>query len=295
MKRHSGKVLDTKEGIRVIDCRSCGFAHVSPIPSEKELAHFYEQEFYQHERPNYFSETKEDLFWWMATYNNYYKFLERRTKGRTLLDIGSGPGHFLACGKKRGWKTIGIEPSAPAARYSNKRGLTTVNDFFTYDRAKKLGTFDVVHAAMVLEHVPDPTGFIVDMKKMLKKGGHIAVFCPNDYNPLQRILRVEHRFKPWWVVPKHHLNYFSIESMKRLLSRLGFTVEDVLGTYPLETFLLAGKNYVGNHVVCRACHAKRKSFELALYKKDPAMLNDLYTGLAVLGIGREFMIIARKN
>ncbi len=293
--KHKGAILDTVDGVNVIDCRACGFAHVSPLPSDAELKQFYEQEFYQHERPKYFDETKEDLPWWMATYNNYYEILERRIKGRTLLDIGSGPGHFLACGKKRGWETVGIEPSAPAARYSEKRGLTAVNDFFSYDRAKKLGTFDVVHAAMVLEHVPDPIGFIEDMKKMIKKGGHIAIFCPNDYNPLQQILRAERGFAPWWVVPKHHLNYFSVESMKQLLTRLGFTIEDVLGTYPLETFLLAGKNYVGNHAIGRACHGKRKAFEMTLYKKDPDILNELYAGLAAAGIGREFMIIAKKK
>lgn len=293
--KHTGVILDTVEGIEVVDCTLCGFAHTVPFPTDEELKHFYEQEFYQHERPNYFKETKEDLLWWMATYNNYYELLERRTKGRKILDIGSGPGHFLACGKKRGWKTVGIEPSATAANYSNSRGLTTHNGFFTYGSAKKLGTFDVVHAALVLEHVPDPIGFIGDMKKMLKKNGLVAIFCPNDYSPLQNILRTEHNFKPWWVVPKHHLNYFTIESMQRLLVRLGFTIEDTLGTYPLETFLLAGKNYVGDHVVGRACHAKRKKFELALYKKDPDVLNDLYTGLAVAGIGREFMIIARKK
>lgn len=295
MKKHFGDTLDKKEGVQVIDCHPCGFAHVSPLPSEKELKQFYEQEFYQHERPNYFTETKEDLPWWMATYNNYYKLLERRAKGRALLDIGSGPGHFLSCGEKRGWKAVGIEPSASAARYSTRRGFTTVNDFFSYDRAKNLGTFDVVHAAMVLEHVPDPIGFIEDMKKMLKKGGHVAIFCPNDYNPLQKILRAERGFAPWWVVPKHHLNYFTVESMKRLLSRLGFTIEDVLGTYPLETFLLVGKNYVGDHAVGRVCHGKRKAFEMMLYKNDPGTLNDLYAGLAAAGIGREFMIIAKKK
>jgi SAM-dependent methyltransferase len=148
---------------------------------------------------------------------------------------------------------------------------------------------------MVLEHVPDPVGFLEDMKKMLKPGGLLAIFCPNDYNPLQRMLREERGFKPWWVVPRHHLNYFSTESLKRLIERIGFSVKDVLGTYPLETFLLAGKNYVGNHKVGRACHAKRKAFELALYKRDPELLNDLYVGLAAAGIGRECMIIAKKK
>ncbi len=295
MKKHAGRVLEKKDGKKVINCRSCGFVHVWPTPSEKELRMFYEQEFYQHERPNYFKETKEDLPWWMVTYNNYYSLFERHTRGRKLLDVGSGPGHFLACGKKRGWKVVGIEPSAPAARYSNRRGLKTINNFFNYDDAKHLGTFDVVHAAMVLEHVPNPTGFIVDMKKMLKKDGRLAIFCPNDFNPLQLTLRDQHGFGPWWVVPKHHLNYFTMDSMSGLLKRLGFIVEEVLGTYPLETFLLAGKNYIGNHNVGRVCHKQRKDFEMMIYKKDPDILNDLYAGLATAGIGREFMIVAKKK
>jgi len=297
MKKHSGKTLDKKEDVRVIDCEPCGFIHVLPIPTDEELKHFYEKEFYEHERPNYFKETKEDLPWWMATYRNYYHLFESRTKGRTLLDIGSGPGHFLACGEERGWKTVGIEPSPVAAGYSSRRGLKTVNGFFSYAASKKLGKFDIVHAAMVLEHVPDPISFIIDMKKMLKANGRIAVFCPNDYNPLQYLLRTQYHFKPWWVVPKHHLNYFRIESMKRLLHRLGFIVEDVLGTYPLETFILAGKNYINNHTIGRACHKERKKFELMLYKtkQGKTLLNNLYTGLASAGIGREFMILARKK
>lgn len=295
MKKHSGKILDNVEGIKVIDCKVCGFIHVLPITTDEELKKFYEQEFYQHERPNYFKETKEDLPWWIATYNNYYGLLEQRTNGRTLLDIGSGPGHFLKCGEKRGWKVVGIEPSSMAANYSNKRGLETINDFFIYDKVKKLGLFDVVHAAMVLEHVPDPIAFITDMKKMLKNDGLIAIFCPNDYNPLQLILQEKHDFKPWWVVPKHHLNYFTVFSMKMLLEKLGFTIKTTIGTFPLEVFLLSGKNYVGNHVVGRACHKDRKNFELMLYKKDSDILNNLYSGLATVGIGREFMIIAKKK
>jgi len=295
MKKHRGNVLDTVDGIKVIDCKPCGFIHVSPVPTEEELKKFYETEFYEHERPNYFKETREDLPWWMATYQSYYELFEKHTKGRTLLDIGSGPGHFLACGKKRGWEVVGIEPSGAAAHYSNKRGLKTIHDFFSYDRAEKLGTFDVVHAAMVLEHVPDPLGFIRDMKKMLRRGGLLAIFCPNDYNPLQQILRTKYGFKPWWVVPKHHLNYFTPQHMKSLFDAEGCTTVELIGTYPLETFLLAGKNYVGNHALGRECHRKRKAFELAQYARDPSQLTDLYRGLAQAGIGREYMIIAKKK
>lgn len=266
-----------------------------PLPSEATLATFYDKEFYEQERPRYFIETKQDLPWWMATYTEYYKLFESLVKGRRLLDIGSGPGHFLLAGKKRAWETVGIEPSRAAANYSARRGLTTVHDFFSYDRAKSLGTFDVVHSAMVLEHVRDPRTFIVDMIKMTKRKGLIAIFCPNDYNPLQERLRTKHGFSPWWVVPRHHLNYFSPKSMQRLLEHAGCTIRDVIGTYPLETFLLGGKNYVGNHTLGRACHAARKAFEMREYKQQPELITDLYRGLIQAGIGREFLVIAQRS
>src|SRR3989344_8675477 len=111
---HKGKVLDKKEGFSIIECTPCGFKHIDPLLSEEELTKFYEKDFYSKEKPDYFKDTQEDLAWWMATYNNYYSLLEKHTKGRKILDVGSGPGHFLLCGKKRGWDVIGFEPSVEA-------------------------------------------------------------------------------------------------------------------------------------------------------------------------------------
>ncbi|OHA78492.1 MAG: SAM-dependent methyltransferase [Candidatus Yonathbacteria bacterium RBG_16_43_6] len=292
---HKGKILDKKEGVSIIECISCGFKHVNPIPSEEELAKFYEEEFYSKGKPNYFKETKEDLSWWMATYNNYYTLLETYTKGRKILDVGSGPGHFLVCGKKRGWDVLGLEPSVDAWEYSKRRKLAVVNDFFSYESAKQYGPFDVIHASMVLEHVPNPATFIEDMKKLLKPNGIIAIFCPNDYNPLQEILQKKLKFKPWWVVPTHHLNYFDANSMGNLLSKTGFEVKESLSTFPMEFFLLSGKNYVKDSALGRECHRERKEFEMNLYRENSILLNSIYRTLGTQGIGREFIIIARKK
>lgn len=294
-RAHKGKILDTKEGFSIIECTSCGFKHVNPIPSEEELVKFYKKEFYSKGKPNYFKETKEDFSWWMATYNNYYALLETYTKGRTILDVGSGPGHFLACGKKRGWNVLGIEPSVVAWEYSKRRKLSVVNDFFSYESAKPYGPFDVIHASMVLEHVPNPIAFIEDMKKLLKPNGIIAIFCPNDYNPLQGILQKKLKFKPWWVVPTHHLNYFDAPSMQKILSKTGFEVVKSLGTFPMELFPLSGSNYVGDKTLGRKCHKIRKTFEMNMYKHGVDVLNNLYSCFIEKNMGREFFIIARNK
>ena len=294
-KTHQGKLLNRVDGYSIIECASCGFKHIDPLPSKEELNNLYRQEFYSEEKPDYFKNAKEDFSWWMATYNNYYSLLEKHTKGRKILDVGSGPGDFLVCGKKRGWKTLGIEPSVAAYKYSKNRKLSVINNFFSYEAVRQYGFFDAIHAAMVLEHVPDPISFIKDMKKLLKPNGILAIYCPNDYNPLQEILQKKLKFKPWWVVPKHHLNYFDAASMKKVLVKTGFEVVESLGTFPMEFFLLSGFNYVGNSELGRKCQKTRKVFEMNMYKNGTEIINTLYTSLIEKNIGRSFFIIARNT
>ena len=55
------------------------------------------------------------------------EYLEK--KG-SILDIGSGTGHFLKRGVNRGWDCNGFEPSKIASQYSRQTlGLNVINDF----------------------------------------------------------------------------------------------------------------------------------------------------------------------
>lgn len=296
-QKHAGNVLIKKDNISVIECNTCGFKHIQPLPTVKELVDLYKEDFYSEDKPSYFKDNKEDFPWWKATYDNYYSNLEENVAGRKILDVGSGPGDFLKCGKDRGWDVLGIEPSKAASEYSKKRELPIINDFFKYDLVKERGPFDVVHASLVLEHVPDPISFIHDMKKVLKHGGLLAIYSPNDFNALQDILIKNLKFEPWWVVPEHHLNYFDVSSMNKVLSHAGFEVIKVIGTFPMEYFLLSGSNYVGNAEVGRKCQETRKLFEMNMYmsKRGTEVLNSLYSQLIENNIGRSFFMIAKAK
>jgi SAM-dependent methyltransferase len=295
---HHGPVTVSVDGRDVIDCKACGFRHIDPLFTSEELKSFYEKEFYQSERADYFSRMEEDRDWWMLRYRHYYELLEAHapaTQGRLrLLDIGSGPGFFLDAGAARGWDVLGFEPSAMAADYCTARGLTVVNDFFSATAARGLGKFDAIALSMVLEHVKDPIGLIEEARTLLTPGGLLLLISPNDFNPLQMSLWKEMGFKPWWVVPRHHLNYFSLASATAFVKARGFDVMHVETSYPLENFLIAGRNYVGNDSVGRVCHLERKAFETALLTRDPALLRRLAAGWASQGIGREFLVLGRK-
>jgi len=291
---HDGPVLASVDGFDVIDCEACGFRHIDPLFTNEQLKKFYETEFYESERPDYFERMEADREWWMLRYRHYYELMEAHAPGRRILDIGSGPGYFLDAGRERGWQVLGFEPSRAAADYTRARGLTVVNDFFSAAKAKEHGLFDAVSMSMVLEHVRDPIGLIEEARSLLVPGGLLFVASPNDFNPLQMVLWKKLGFKPWWVNPKHHLNYFDTVSARSFLKARWFEVLHQETSYPLENFLLAGRNYISNPALGRECHNERKAFESALFIHDKERMKALAASWSAQGIGREFIILGRK-
>ena len=292
---HRGKVIYKIKNYKIVECVSCCFTHVMPIPNDDKIKKLYKEEFYVKKKPKYFKEYEEDLDWWILTYKNYYNILEKHTKGRRLLEIGSGPGYFLRTGKKLGWRVLGIEPSKEAYQYSTNLGVNVVNDYLTGEILRKYGKFDVVCAMFVLEHLIDPHGFVDDTKLLLKKGGLLFLIAPNDYNPLQIILNKKMGYKQWWISPPQHINYFNFQSINKFLTRKGFEVVDQYSTFPLEYYLLSGDNYIGNQILGRKCHSKRKAFEINMYKHGSGYLNSIYKMFSNYQMGREFVVVAKLN
>ncbi len=294
---HHGQVLLTQKGFEVIECRDCGFIHMAPIPSHEELAKYYADHFVQ-DRPDYLQRFREDLDWWRIIYADKYDMFEEHL-GRPdsrIIDIGCGLGFFLEEGKKRGWQTLGIEPSKPAAAHAESLGLELINDTFGAHNASSLGQFDVVHMHEVLEHLPDPKQLLTLALDLLVPGGLVCVVVPNDFNPLQRLLQDHFDYRPWWVSPPVHVNYFNFRSLEKLMTSLGLEVVDEMATFPLELFLLMGDDYVGNDALGRVCHRKRAQLELNLKAAGQDQnRRKIYRELARYGIGREALILARKG
>ena len=292
---HKGDIVTVAGKYSVIECQKCTFKHIYPIPTQEDVIKLYSKTFYTSEKKNYIKDAKEDLEWWRKTYQNYYSILEKYSAGRKILDIGSGPGYFLKVGKELGWNVLGIEPSKQAHAYSTGLGINVINDFFSAKVVNQFGPFDVVSLNLVLEHIPNPIVFLEQIKSILSPNGLLFILSPNDYNPLQEILYQHLHYKSWWVVPDHHINYFNIHSIKKVLHSLHFIIVDTLATYPMEFFLLQGNNYIGNRTIGRKCHRLRKEFELHMLQYNPNLLNSLYRDIIQSNIGREFVVIGRIN
>ncbi len=294
---HKGDVLDQVREFDVIDCESCQFNHIVPIPTVQELETVYREDYYSREWPDYIDRHREDLDWWNLRYDEQYILFEEllaQEQGR-ILDVGSGPGFFLLKGKQRGWDTVGVEPSVQALTHSRGLGLEIIEGFLDEEIATQLGCFDVVYMNEVLEHIPDPGRMLNLAQRLLRPGGILCVIVPNDYNPLQEALRSACGYPPWWLAPPHHINYFNFTTLSRFVKIMGFEVLHKTATFPMELFLLMGDNYVGNNPFGRIIHGKRKNLEMNLMKAGCGPLwKKFYNSLADVEVGREVVMYARR-
>lgn len=293
---HSGPSLARAGDYDVIDCAPCGFAHVLPLPSEKALAETYAQDYYSQEKPDYLAAVREDEAWFALAHDDRLDALASlgaRPPAR-LLDIGCGPGHFLARAVARGYDAIGLEPSRQAAAHARAQGLSVRESFFTDEAAARLAPVHAVHMMNVLEHVPDPAAIVARVARVLAPRGVLCIGVPNDFNPLQRMLSDGRSFARWWIAPPHHLNYFTYGSLEGLLVRHDLVPRARLTSFPMELFLALGENYVGDSARGRACHQRRKALDQDLEATVPGARRALYGALAQAGFGREAIIVATK-
>lgn len=295
---HNGQILVEKNGKKIINCINCGFAHVSPLPSQEETENIYKNEYYQIEKPNYITENVKDKDWWISTYNRRFDIYEKMLakNSRSLLDIGSGPGVFLEAATNRGWNAVGIEPNINAAKHTKKLGFNIICEMYNNNLSKKLGKFDLINLTLVLEHIVNPLDLIILAYEQLNPGGIISIVVPNDFNPFQTILNSHLNFEKWWVVPDHHINYFNMQTLKGCLQKSTFEVIHEETTFPIDIFLLMGEDYINKPEMGRLVHQKRVLFEKHLMESgNGELLTNLYSNFSKLNIGRELFVIGRKN
>lgn len=295
---HTGEIVSTFDGGEVIECAQCRFKHVMPLPSSERLKEFYEQEFYQSEKADYLQSSAEDVAWKNVEFERRFQIAEKALPDedrKKVLDIGCGPGEFLALGKKRGWQGLGVEPSPVASGYASQLGLEVINGFFDQKLVKTLGTFDFIHMSEVLEHIPNPLEVLEWAKQLLTPGGVLCISVPNDYSPIQKVLTDTGNYGPWWVVPDHHLNYFDFDTLSRLVVSTGFDLLERTTNFPMEFFLLMEQDYTKDNSLGRELHAYRKAFDLTMSRHNPELLDNFYAMLAEAKMGRLAIQFAQKS
>lgn len=142
-----------------------------------------------------------------------------------ILDFGSGWGFFLAVAKEQGWQSYGIEPLPGTSVYARATfGLHIVTDTLREDLFPP-NFFDAITSFQVFEHLPYPDRDIGYLRKMLRENGILLIEVPNFNTWTMRLLKSKHRH-----FVQDHLNFFSIETLSRILRQNRFEVVDTYYT-----------------------------------------------------------------
>ncbi|CAM2066785.1 Class I SAM-dependent methyltransferase [Sulfidibacter corallicola] len=284
------------EGFHLTRDPEAHFWRVTPTPSLETLRDLYRHEFYAVDKPRYLEKTDSELAYWHAIWSIRLDLMAGLTgsPGR-FLDIGASGGFLLAHARDRGWQVEGIEPSRQSCAFAAERFQLSLFEGYLEDFDPETARFDAIHLSLVLEHVRDPRAFLAKALSMLRPGGAIWVEVPNDFNQLQQIITTQLDKPRWWVVPKHHLNYFDFDSLSRLLTQLGAEECDRLASFPMELFVLMGLDYIGNDNVGGQAHGYRMQLERHLLAGNRELLVNLYRRLAEMGLGRTCNLLARKT
>lgn len=206
------------DGYQLYRCRTCGHLWTHPLPSEEELANFYDRGYFKGDASKRgYTDYDEDKASVLPEFDYFLDELERQTEGRELLDIGAATGVFMAQAIRRGWKTRGIEVSLYAAEEGKRKGLDiTVGEFSNL--ADQFRGVSVITLWDVVEHFRDPRAVFRRMGEILPPGGLIMFATPQADSWFARLLG---RF--WTLLaPPQHLHYFSLASMNALLKESGF-------------------------------------------------------------------------
>jgi SAM-dependent methyltransferase len=116
--------------------------------------------------------------------------------GRTVVDVGGGPGHFTAAFRERGARCYLFEPawSEMLSGGTAPSGAVLADGYWLPVRD---GGADICLSSNVLEHVPDPLGLIEEMVRVTRPGGLVYLAFTNWLSPWGG-----HEMSPW-----HYLGY----------------------------------------------------------------------------------------
>ena len=149
------------------------------------------------------------------------KVTDRRPK---ILDVGCGTGANLLMLSQYG-DAEGVDVSEDALAFCRERGLDRVRLGAGEELPYEDGTFDLVTAFDVVEHMDDDLAGLREMRRVLRPGGRVFLFVPT--------------FMFLWGLQddvSNHRRRYRLPELQRVLEQAGFEIERA--TYANITFFL---------------------------------------------------------
>jgi SAM-dependent methyltransferase len=246
-----------------VRCPHCGLLYLNPQPEFGELQrHYPAEDYYAYqsgkELGNIVADEKvatlrtvrNEIMKHLGRISSFFQNENEREysyfgpihPGMRILDVGCGAGQGLTFYKEHGAVTYGVDISPEACEEGGKRG----HHMFCgqlFDAKFENGFFDIVFFKQSLEHMFSPDRILAETHRVLTPNGKVWISLPNHDSTHAKL------FGRWFygIESPRHLFGFTHETLRRLLSQVGFQVEH------LHTYYLPGgvcyslENWLNDH------------------------------------------------
>ena len=188
----------------------------------------------------------DDLYVGTEEYFKHHEVERKKAYGRELLqrfeqllgrrgrylDVGCGRGEFLWAARAAGWEAVGCDPSSENLAWGREHLQVEALHGTLEELRLPAASFDAVTLSGLIEHLYEPYRTLLEVARVLRPGGRLWLDAPNEDslyaragNVYMRVLRRD------WVVnlaptfPPYHVQGFNPQSLRLLLERAGFSVE----------------------------------------------------------------------
>ena len=196
---------------------ACRAVYQNPTPVFEDLRRRYGEGYFEYEHEN-----ERNFFHLMELGLGDIDF-EASTRHfpppRTFLDIGCATGMLIASMREKGWDVTGVDICRESAEYGRRRRGVEIFAGTLEEAGFPDESFSVVHFSHLIEHVPDPRGFLVEVRRILKPGGFAVITTPNVDGFQAKLFR-----SAWRSAIADHLVLFSRHTLGGLLQSTGFDV-----------------------------------------------------------------------
>ncbi|TAE27306.1 MAG: methyltransferase domain-containing protein [Cytophagales bacterium] len=199
-------------------CSHCDASYASPLQIDDNLYnviyskaeqlpgysryHRFAEDVLKVRNPFLFLAETEDTYW--AIYD-YLKNQSTDTDAK-ILEVGCGLGYLTYALVKEGFNAEGVDISHKAVDEAIKRYGAYYSQADIYQLAQNpLKQYDIIILTEVIEHVPDPVGFINSLTKLLLPKGRILVTTPNKHSVVSHEKYWDTELPPvhlWWLSEK---------------------------------------------------------------------------------------------
>ena len=146
---------------------------------------------------------------------------------RVVLDVGCLDGSISVRLASRGNHVLGMDLCCGALKHAKEKGIQVIVADAETSFPVRDGTFDVVFAGELIEHVLDIDWFLQEIRRVLRPGGFLVLSTPNLASLGRRFLLIFGRNPFIDISPRRgagHVRYFVKDTLFEILMLHGFKI-----------------------------------------------------------------------